>query len=267
MDRRRLVLTLSILAFSHLPSHAQRASGAVVAVGGGGTPDAIVRRTLDLAGGPKALVAVLPQASAESTGQESAQMWRDAGAREVRVVDFKEAAATKGWLETATLIWMPGGDQNRLMQAFAGTGFDDIIRVRHRAGSVVGGTSAGAAVLSKVMITGEADLESLTTKRTMTSDGLGLLSNVIVDQHFLRRQRHNRLISLVLDRPALVGIGVDEATAAIFQGSTVTVLGKSAVVIVDARKATVSAPVANQPVAARDVKLTILRDGMSASLR
>ena len=118
-----------------------------------------------------------------------------------------------------------------------------------------------------MMITGEADLESLASARTVTAAGLGLLANVIVDQHFLRRQRHNRLISLVLDHPALVGVGIDEATAAIVQGSTITVLGRSAVMIVDARKADVSSAASNQPVAARNVRLTILRDGMSASLR
>jgi cyanophycinase len=269
MRRWPIVVSISLCSIVLIASSppAQRRPGAVVAVGGGGTTDAILRKTLDLAGGPAATVAILPQASAESTGEESAQMWRDAGAREVRIVDFKDAAGAKAWLEQATLIWMPGGDQNRFMKAIVGTGLDDAIRARHRAGAVVGGTSAGAAVLSRMMITGDADLDSLASARTVTAAGLGLLANVIVDQHFLRRQRHNRLISLVLDHPALVGVGIDEATAAIVQGSTITVLGRSAVMIVDARKADVSPAASNQPVAARNVRLTILRDGMSASLR
>ncbi len=241
--------------------------GPVIAVGGGGTTDGIVRKTLELAGGDKAVVVVLPQASAESDGKESAQMWRDGGAREARVVDFGDAGRARAALEAATLIWIPGGDQNRFMKAIAGTGLDDVIRERHRAGVAVGGTSAGAAVLSKVMITGDADLESLGSGKTITADGLGIWPDAIVDQHFLRRQRHNRLISLVLDRPTLVGVGVDEATAAILVGSTVSVVGRSAVMIVDARHADVAKATPGEPVAGRNVKVTILRNGMSASLR
>jgi cyanophycinase len=132
---------------------------------------------------------------------------------------------------------------------------------------VVGGTSAGAAALSKVMLTGDADLESLSSGKTVTIDGLGLLTQVIVDQHFVRRQRQNRLMSLVLDMPTLVGLGIDEATAAIVDGDTVSVLGRSAVVMIDARKADVSRATPGQPVAGRGIAVTILRDGMSVSLR
>jgi cyanophycinase len=269
MRRWLIVLLMSCcVAVSNLAIvRGQRGPGAVVAVGGGGTTDAIVKRTLELAGGSKAVVAVLPQSSEESNGDESVQMWREAGAREARAIDFGDVAKAKAALEVSTLIWMPGGDQTRFMKVIAGTGLADVIRARHRAGAVVGGTSAGAAVLSTVMITGDADLESLSSGRTVTTDGLGIWPDVIVDQHFLRRQRHNRLISLVLDRPRLVGVGIDEATAAILQGSTIHCLGRSAVMIVDARAADVAAATSGQPVAARNVKLTILRDGMSMSLR
>jgi cyanophycinase len=274
MHRPRILLVLALcLAGLALPSAqtrlagSKRGPGPVIAVGGGGTTDAIVRRTLELAGGDKAVVVVLPQASAENDGTESAQMWRDAGAREARVVDFGDANRARASLEAATLIWIPGGDQNRFMTAIAGTGLSDVIRERHRAGVAVGGTSAGAAVLSKVMITGDADLESLRSGKTVTADGLGIWPDVIVDQHFLRRQRHNRLISLVLDRPTLVGVGIDEGTAAILVGSTINVVGRSAVMIVDARSAEITKAAPGEPVAGRGVKVTILRNGMSVSLR
>jgi cyanophycinase len=274
MRRRRILLALGLglagVALSSAqarPAEGRRGPGPVIAVGGGGTPDAIVRRTLELAGGANAVVVVLPQAAAESDGTESAQMWRDGGAREARVVDFGDATRARAALEAATLIWIPGGDQNRFMKAIAGTGLDHVIRERHRAGVAIGGTSAGAAVLSKVMITGDADLKSLGSGRTVTADGLGIWPDVIVDQHFLRRQRQNRLMSLVLDRPMLVGVGVDEATAAILVGSTISVVGRSAVMIVDARSADIAKAAPGQPVAGRNVKVTILRDGMSVLLR
>ena len=111
--------------------------------------------------------------------------------------------------------------------------------------------------------TGDADLQSLTARKTAIAPGLGLLPDVIVDQHFLRRQRQNRLMSAVLERPEKLGVGIDEATAAIFHNGTMQVVGRSAVVVVDARRAHVEPVVAERPVAARDVRVTILRDGMS----
>jgi cyanophycinase len=269
MLRRTFLVAIVVSAFLCAAAPARAAGpGAVVAIGGGGTTDAIVKKVIELAGGANAVVAVLPQASQEpDAGDESVQMWRDAGAKSAAKVSFENRAAAKAALEAATLIWIPGGDQTRFMKAIVGTGLDDVIRARQAAGAVVGGTSAGAAVLSKVMITGDADLQSLASGSTVTAEGLGVWPEVIVDQHFVRRQRQNRLASLVIDMPSLVGVGIDEATAAILQGRTVTVMGKSAVVILDARSADVTASAKGQPVAARNVKLTILRDGMSVSLQ
>jgi cyanophycinase len=258
-----LVLTLSIPQVSAT----KNGPGPIIAVGGGGTTDAIVAKTLALAGGKDAVVAVLPQSSeSKDAGDSSVKMWLDAGANKAFKVDFADRAAAKALLESASLIWMPGGDQNRFMTVIAGTGLDDVIRARHRAGVAVGGTSAGAAVLSHSMITGDADLQSLTAGKTTIAPGLGLLPDVIVDQHFLRRQRQNRLTSAVLERPDQLGVGIDEATAAIFQNGTIEVLGRSAVVVIDARRAQVEPIAADRPVAARDVRVTILRDGMSLAV-
>lgn len=261
---------LLVIAALFLPAvvHAQAANGAVVAVGGGGTTPDIVSKTLALAGGNTAVVAVLPQSSAlADAGDSSVKMWLDAGAKSVSKVLFDDRAKARAALEAATLIWMPGGDQNRFMQAISGTGLADVIHARYRAGAVVGGTSAGAAVLSEAMITGDADLKSLTAGKTVLGKGLGLLTDVIVDQHFLQRQRGNRLISAVLDRPTLVGIGIDEATAVIFRGSMLEVVGRSSVVVVDARAATREVSTSGQLVAGTNLKLSVLRQGMTYPLK
>ena len=267
--RRMRALLSAICGVVLLATAAAAASpGAIVAVGGGGTTDAILARTLELAGGKgNAIVVVLPQSSAaEDAGDGSVKMWLEAGAREARKVDFKDPGARDA-ITRATLIWMPGGDQNRFMQAIAGTGLDDVIRARHRAGAVVGGTSAGAAVLSSSMITGDADLQSLASGKTVLAKGLGLLTDVNVDQHFLRRQRTNRLLGAVLDNPKVVGVGVDEATAAIFKDERIEVVGRSAVVVFDARDAEVQKPASGGVVAARNVKTAVLRDGMTLPMR
>ena len=261
----RVLLTLSILAFAvDVPAQSR---GALVAVGGGGTTDAIVARTLELAGGRKARVVVLPQSSsAEGAGDSSVEMWRNAGAADVTKVDFAQPGA-KADILNATLIWIPGGDQNRFMKEIAGTGLDEAIRSANARGVVVGGTSAGAAVLSGAMITGDADLQSLTSGKTVMAPGLGLWRDAIVDQHFLRRQRHNRLLSAVLDRPELVGVGIDEGTAAILRGTIVEVLGRSAVVVIDARKGKVPKSGAGEVSAGAGIRVHVLRSGMSLDLK
>ena len=237
-----------------------------MAVGGGGTTDAIVARILELAGGKNAVVVVLPQSSAVAgAGDSSVKMWTDAGAKSARKVDFADPGA-KAAIEAATLIWMPGGDQNRFMKAIVGTGLDDVIRARNAAGAVVGGTSAGAAVLSQAMITGDADLQALLSGKTTLATGLGVWTDGIFDQHYLKRQRNNRLLTAVLDHPALVGVGIDEATAAIVRNGQIEVVGKSAVVIFDARGSQVQKSAPGQVVAG-GLKLTVLREGMTFKLK
>jgi cyanophycinase len=263
---RILFLALTLAASSATGS--EHPKGTLVVVGGGGTAPDIVARTIALAGGKDAIVAVLPQSSAEpDAGESSVTMWREAGAKVARTISFDDRAAARAALNEATLIWMPGGDQNRFMKTIEGTGLDEIIRERYRAGAVVGGTSAGAAVLSAVMITGDADLQSVTSHRTATARGLGLWREAIVDQHFLKRQRQNRLISAVIDHPDLVGVGIDEGTAVIVRGTRIEVAGKSAVVVVDARRARVAPSSAGGVAAATGMTLQVLRAGMSWDFR
>jgi cyanophycinase len=249
-----------------LPSLALAESGALVVVGGGGTGPEIVAKALELSGGRNAIVAVLPQSSAVAgAGEGSVKMWLEAGAREAATVAFGEANAAAA-LRRATLSWIPGGDQNRFMKAIDGTGLAEIIRERHRAGVTVGGTSAGAAVLADAMFTGDADLKSLIAGATVIAKGLGLWPEVLIDQHFLKRQRDNRLISAVMDRPALVGIGIDEGTAVVARGPTFEVLGRSSVVVIDARGAQVDKTAPGGLVSGRGMKLAVLRAGQTYSL-
>src|SRR3954471_14586973 len=146
------------LLFLAVPASAQ---GPLIVVGGGTTVPEITAKALELGGGKQAIVAVLPQSSAEpDAGDASVKMWLDAGAAEARKLAFTDADAA-AFLKRATLIWMPGGDQNRFMKAIDGTGVDRVIRDRHAAGVAVGGTSAGAAVIAEEMFTGDADLKSL----------------------------------------------------------------------------------------------------------
>ena len=255
------------MVFLLAPGLVRAANGPLVIVGGGSIGPEIVSAALAASGGRDAIVAVLPQSSAEpDAGDSSVRMWLEAGAREAVKVSLNDRAAASAALRRATLIWIPGGDQNRFMKAIDGTGLDDLIRERHRAGVAVGGTSAGAAVIAGAMFTGDADLQSLTAGSTVIGKGLGLWPEALIDQHFLKRQRDNRLISAVFDRPSLVGIGIDEATAVIVRGASFDVIGRSSVVVIDARGAKIDRPARGGPVSGTAVKLAVLHAGQRYSL-
>ena len=253
--------------------------GTLLIVGGGSQPEELVKHFVDLAGGPgKARIAILPMAtsSAAEAGAEKETQLDSLGADSF-VLNFSRSHADDDSLvkkvQTATGIWFPGGDQSLLTAALGGSAVLRAIHDRYDAGAVVGGTSAGAAVMSDSMITGNQYYPGLATavdsssftrigRRTVEIvPGLGFVHNAIVDQHFIRRQRENRLISVVLERPSLLGVGIDEGTALkVTPDGKWLVLGKSAVMILDARRARTNA--AHAPVlGATDIRMSLLPAG------
>lgn len=238
-------------------------------VGGGGTPDSVVARAIELAGGGSARAVVLPQASSRpEAGEESVAFWQEKGFANVLSVDLSNPGAGLEAIESADFIWFPGGDQSRLLGAIEAAGLGDAIRARYSAGAVVGGTSAGAAVMSPRMIVGgeTADLTVVRAGSVEMVDGLGLLPGTIVDQHFLVRRRFNRLLSAVLERPDLVGIGIDEKTAIVVSGTSIEVFGEGGVLVLDARGADVRGAEKGAPFAGEGVRASLLRDGMTFDL-
>jgi cyanophycinase len=138
-------------------------------------------------------------------------------------------------LATSTGVFFTGGDQARIMDVLADAELLRAIRERHAQGVVFGGTSAGAAVMSLRMITGDGDFTVIDGDKVAVREGLGLLSGVIVDQHFIKRQRENRLFGLVLKHPNERGVGIDEDTALLVTaGRHAEVVGKGPVLLVDA---------------------------------
>ncbi|PCI38043.1 MAG: cyanophycinase [Elusimicrobia bacterium] len=211
--------------------------GKLVIVGGGSVGAAILQKTLELAGGPTARVLVIPQASSVAeVGKEVLEMWLKAGAAAGEVLDLSNRASALEQIQKADFIWMTGGKQKRLIRALKGTGVPEAIWKRFAQGAVVGGTSAGAAVMSEVMITGSSEQGAIPgTEGVKTGKGLGLWPEVIVDQHFLRRNRFFRLLNAVLGLPKFLGIGIDESTAVVLQGREFEVVGESSVVVIDGR--------------------------------
>lgn len=236
--------------------------GYLVAVGGGTTTNVVLARSLKLAGGNSARVAVIAEADPDN-GPGSVNQWRRTEAASVSLVNPRQPAAAVRVIRNADLIWMPGGLQGVFMNSIAGTGIVEAVRARYREGAVVGGTSAGAAVMSKTMIGGRSDLDSLRAGSTpFLMEGLGLWPEVIVDQHFLQKGRFNRLALAVLDYPNLVGVGIDEETAAIVHGPEFEVIGNGNVTVIDARKARLEKLTKGEPAAVRNMQVHVLRAGM-----
>ena len=138
-------------------------------------------------------------------------------------------------LARATGVFFSGGDQARVMDALADPSLLAAVRSRHAEGVVYGGTSAGTAIMSAIMITGDGDFTVIDAAKVDVRPGLGLLEGAIVDQHFVKRQRENRLFGLVIAHPQERGIGIDEDTALLVEGREAEVVGSGPVVVVDAK--------------------------------
>ncbi len=257
--------------------------GSLVIVGGGPRPPEIRQRFVDHAGGAGgANVIVFAMASEECKegGDEEVAALRAMGVdAESRCLTRVEADADSNVARVAkaTGIWFGGGDQARLTGVLRGTRVEEMMHRRFDAGAVVGGTSAGAAVMSAVMLTGDERRRGgdrlptdssdayLTIARdnVVTVPGFGFITNAVVDQHFFRRKRHNRLISVVLEHPDLIGVGIDESTALVVDSvGKWSVIGASAAIVYDARHAAIT-PVGAKILGAAGISVDVLPSGSS----
>ena len=212
--------------------------GTVIAIGGNedkrGRATSILAEFIRRAGGADARIAIVPSASMEpvTRGDQYARIFRKLGAACVRVV-HPEDGATPDELMTitnATGIFVTGGDQERLMLHLRRAGIDNAIVEAVRSGAVYAGTSAGASAASLQMIAGSKRRRR--TDLLEMGNGLGLVPDVIIDQHFSERRRTARLMSATTAH-GMTGIGIDENTAVIFDRTgTIEVLGDGTATLV-----------------------------------
>ena len=210
---------------------------------------AILRRFVRLAGGRKARLVVIPTASSvpDEVVEVYSTVFNRLGCHEVHRVDPASRAESGDpelvrLIDEATGIFLSGGNQLKLSQLCVGTPLGDAILRAYERGAVIAGTSAGASIMSQFMISMGDEGVTPRQRSSQLTVGLGLLPDVIVDQHFDQRARYGRLLSLVAGSPSLLGMGIDEDTAAeITDGRELTVVGSGAVFVVDARNATTDA--------------------------
>lgn len=217
--------------------------GPIMAIGGAEDKldDKIILSTFtQLAGGPEARVAIMPTASSiESAGERYKALFLGLGVRsaEVAFISEREDANDDETVETlkdATGIFLTGGNQMRLSTIVGGTKAAALVRDRNEAGAIVAGTSAGASILSSHMVAFGASGETPKQRMAQMVAGFGLIPELIIDQHFRQRDRIGRLLMFVASNPGLLGVGIDEDTAALVGANNVLeVIGRNSVTIVD----------------------------------
>jgi cyanophycinase len=244
--RTRARKLLAILALAPFALGADGPRGHLLLNGGGGEDSSYWPKFFELAGGPEAPIVILPTASERAeTGQEYVDEIAALGFTAVSWLPLRtrEDAANPeivAAIRAARGIFFSGGDQSRITAAILGTPAEAAVREVYERGGVLGGSSAGLACMSAKMLTGEGDFSVLTAGNVELKPGLGYVTDAIVDQHFVARQRQNRLISVVLENPTLLGVGVDERTSIwIRPDRTFEVMGDGWVMIFDARKSAV----------------------------
>jgi cyanophycinase len=253
--------------------------GALFAIGG--AEDKLKKRTVlkefvDAAGGQQARIVVIPTASA--LGPDIVDVYSAlfaalgagsvVGVRPETRADADDPAFVEP-LHQATGIFMTGGNQLKLSSVVSGTAFGRAVTAAHARGATVGGTSAGASILAEHMIAFGRSGATPRQRMSQLAGGLGLVQGAIVDQHFAQRNRYGRLLSLVAQSPSLLGIGVDEDTAAVVRGDHLEVVGRGAVTIFDGSRITSNAHYAkrSEAILASGVVLHVLPAGATFDLK
>ena len=236
----------------------------------------ILERFVRLCGGGDADIVVIPTASQlPDTGARYEQIFAGLGAGRVTALDFDTRRDTSERnrlqrIEQASGIFFTGGNQLRISTLIGGTPIAQLIRSRNAQGVHVGGTSAGASILSEHMIAFGKEGSSPTAGSVRLAPGLGLTNRFVIDQHFRQRDRLGRLLAALAYNPFAIGIGLDEDTAAFIRpDNTLEVEGSGAVTVVDAGELQFSSmdrADEDEPICLLGLKIHILTAGATFNL-
>ncbi|TVQ08925.1 MAG: cyanophycinase [Leptolyngbya sp. DLM2.Bin27] len=254
--------------------------GALVIIGGAEDKEGdctVLREFVRACGGVKARIAVMTAATSlpGEVGDQYIRVFERIGAESVEIVNTErredsEREDSIRKVSEATGIFFTGGDQSRIVDFIKGTPLDEAIHQRHRAGAVIGGTSAGAAMMPDEMIVGGTSVSNPSVDAVEMGPGMGFLPGIVVDQHFAQRGRLGRLLAALVLQPAVLGLGIDEDTGIIVEGDEFTVIGRGAVTVVDETSAThnnLEGLLHDEPIALCGVKLHILPQGYRFNLK
>lgn len=268
-----LLCLLTVFSLACTPKSEGDKSGKLFIIGGGERSDALVKKMLQTADlQPKDTVFILPMASSipDTTTLYIRRQILKQGAYTVHSHNFtrEEAKTAKGQIASvskAKLIYIPGGDQNRFMEVVGDTPLQEALHKAYENGATLAGTSAGAAVMSAIMLTGAQKINSdkefdvIWKGNIETDKGLGFLQSDIIDQHFIKRSRFNRLLSVIADHPDKQGIGIDESTAIVCHKGWAQVVGEGQVVVLSTPTALENT--AEHLISFKHMKLSVLTAG------
>jgi cyanophycinase len=253
--------------------------GQLYIIGGGKRPPEMVKQLIALSGVEQGkYIIVLPMSSSEpdTAAYWAMKQFKDQGVTNITYFNFKKGEPADqsklDSLENAGMIYIAGGDQSLFMGVVKETPTYTAIHNAYSKGTVIAGTSAGAAVMSRKMITGNQlkhpemnGYKTIQPRNIEIAEGLGLVTTAIIDQHFIWRERMNRLISVSIENPNELAIGIDESTAILVKGDSATVFGISQVVVLNATKASTAA--ADSLLGAAGIKLNVYLPGQRFSLK
>ncbi len=251
-------------------------SGKLFIIGGGDRPASMVQKMIQASGiYEEGYAIVLPMSSSipDTSAYYGMLQFQKLGIENIAAFNFADNTTTTvkqklDSLRNAALIYITGGVQSRFMKAVRNTpGLKPAIEKAYANGALIAGTSAGAAVMSEIMITGEqkkypeytSTFYHLEANNIDTAKGIGLITGVIIDQHFVTRARNNRLLTAVMEFPDHIGIGIDESTAIIVADDSVKVVGKSQVLVY--RNLSGQARTENGKIAAKNIRVDIYLPG------
>lgn len=216
------------------------------------------------------VIATVATEKPKEVGSNYKKIFNELGIQKVEILDVshRDEAHNEENVEIirhASLIFFTGGDQLRITSILGGTPLHQEIKASYKRGCVFVGTSAGASVMSDTMIVKGIDEESPKKCTLKMAPGLGLINDVIIDQHFAQRGRIGRLLVGIAENPGVLGVGIDEDTAIVINyNKSFKVIGSGAVYIIDGRDITysnVSEQYQEELLCMFDVKMHVLKKG------
>jgi cyanophycinase len=275
----RIIILASIL-LTLFSCKSNKTEGKLFILGGGTIQSPVIDKIIEVSGIDKGGYGIiLPMSSSipDIAIVETSKYFTEKGLHNVFGINYKKGQpCTESILDSiknARLVYISGGDQATFMDVVAGTGIKDAIHQSFNNGHLIAGTSAGASLMSKTMVTGNELKHSGDSTRifstmeaanVQTIEGLGMLEKVIIDQHFIIRKRLNRSVCMCIEHPGLMVIGIDEPAAILVDGNKATVYGESQVVVLQNPS---DVKVQSGLLGARKIRLDVYLPGESFEIR
>jgi len=260
----------------------RKPTGTLIIIGGGERKDdqrRVLGEVAKHAGAGKLVVATVATEKPGETWEEYRQIFKELGVRRVEHLDvqLREQAKSEDRVKAvagASVVFFTGGDQLKITSQLGDSPVYQILEEIYAQGGTIAGTSAGASVMSETMlIAGDGEKSHQVGKLLGMAPGLGLIQNMVIDQHFAERGRLGRLLGAVAQNPRQIGIGLDENTAIVVHGQkSFDVVGAGAVYVIDGSTSSYSnlgerEQEREQTMSLFDVKIHVLSEGNRFNLR